>query len=215
VNARIDNSVTDSRFMLWIDGVGGFLMCEGRTVTLGQAGGGSPVEVPLMADVSRRHATIIRDGEHYLLDPLRACSVDGLAVAERTRLYADADVELGPVRMHFNVPHVCGVTARINVVSGHRLRPHADGVVLLADACVVGPSPASHITAPPAARSCVLFRRPDGTIVFRTAGSYDVDGRRASETSVVTRSSRITADGLRWQLEPLNSWHTRGDEPRG
>lgn len=189
--------------MLWIDGVGGFLMCEGRTVALGQAGGDA--EIPLMADVSRRHAAITRDGEHYLLEPLRTCSVDGVAVTERVRLYADADVELGPVRLHFNVPHVCGVTARLDVVSGHRLRPHADGVVLLADACVVGPSAASHIVAPSASRTCVLFRRADGTIVFRTAGSYDVDGRRASETSVVTRSSRITADGLRWQLEPVGS----------
>lgn len=194
--------------MLWIDGVGGFLVCEGRTVTLGQAGGDSQVEVPLMADVSRKHAAIVRDGEHYLLDPLRTCSVDGRVATERVRLYADAELQLGAdamsgVKLHFNVPHVCGVSARLDVVSGHRLRPHADGVVLLADACVVGPSPASHIVASQASRTCVLFRRPDGTIVFRTAGSYDVDGRRMSETSVVTRRSRITADGLCWQLEPL------------
>lgn len=194
--------------MLWIDGVGGYLVCEGRTVTLGQAGGDSQVEVPLMADVSRRHATILRDGEHYLLDPLRTCSVDGRAVAEQVRLPAEAELGLGSddrsaVRLRFRLPHVCGVSARLDVTSGHRLRPHADGVVLLADACVVGPSPASHIVASSASRSCVLFRRADGTIVFRTAGSYDVDGRRASETSVVTRRSRITADDLRWQLEPL------------
>lgn len=204
----MSSDVSSSRFMLWIDGVGGFLVCEGRTVALGQAGGDSQVEVPLMADVSRRHATITRDGEHYLLDPLRTCAVDGRVVAERVRLYADAELALGGdaksgVRLHFNVPHVCGVTARLDVTSGHRLRPHADGVVLLADACVVGPSPASHVVTSQTSRSCVLFRRADGTIVFRTAGSYDVDGRRASETSVVTRSSRITADGIRWQLEPL------------
>lgn len=194
--------------MLWIDGVGGYLVCEGRSVTLGQAGGDSQVAVPLMADVSRKHATIVRDGEHYLLDPLRVCSVDGRRVAERVRLGTDAELGLGAetrsaVRLRFRVPHVCGLSARIDVVSEHRLRPHADGIVMLTDACVVGPSPANHVHVLQASRTCVLFRRPDGTIVFRTAGSYDVDGRRATETSVVTRRSRIAAEDFTWQLEPL------------
>jgi hypothetical protein len=205
----VDSPVTGvaSRFMLWIDGVGGYLVCEGRTITLG-APGEANVEVPIMADISRRHATIRRDGEHYLLDPLRPCLVEGRAIAKPARLGTAAELGLGAdwnaaVRLRFRLPHAASMSARLDLVSGHRLRPHADGVVLLADTCLVGPAASCHVVAPGARRTSILCHRADGTIVFRTSGPYDVDGRRAEETSVVTRSSRIAADDFLWQLEPL------------
>jgi len=193
--------------MLWIDGVGGFLFCEGRAVSFGQPGHAN-VEVPIMADLSSRHATICRDGEHYLLDPLRPCFVDGRPVDRRVRLAKQADVALGAdlptaVGLRFRVPHACGLSARLDLTTGHRLRTHADGIVLLADTCVVGPAAVSHIHAPQSDRTCVLFRQADGSIVFRTTGTYAVDGRRTTDAAPITRSSRITADDFTWQLEPL------------
>jgi hypothetical protein len=196
-----------SRFMLWIDGIGGYLVCAGRTITLG-APGEANVEVPIMADISRRHATIRRDGEHYLIDPLRPCFIDGRTIGESARLGTSAELGLGAdwnaaVRLRFRLPHAASLSARLDLESGHRFRPHADGVVLLADTCLVGPAKVCHVVAPGADRTHVLCRRADGTIVFRTSGSYDVDGRKAVETSVVTRSSRIAGDDFLWQLEPL------------
>jgi hypothetical protein len=191
--------------MLWIDGVGGYLVCEGSTIGFGQPG---EVEIPIMADISRRHAEIRREGEHYRLHPLRSSLVAGRAVTEPTRLGREAEFALGSdprtaVRFRFRVPHPCSQSARLDAASNHRLKPHADGIVLLADTCLVGPAADCHVAAADAPRTCVLFRRPDGTIVFRTAGTYDVDGRRALDATVVSRSSRIAADDFVWQLEPL------------
>src|SRR5262249_16929341 len=56
------------RFFLWIDGVGGYLVCQGNRLTFGQAGLDARVDVPLVADVSRLHATVSRDAEGYLLE---------------------------------------------------------------------------------------------------------------------------------------------------
>src|SRR5438105_15843073 len=47
----------EQRFLLWVDGVGGFLVCLGNRVTLGQATPDAYVDIPLFADVSRVHAT--------------------------------------------------------------------------------------------------------------------------------------------------------------
>ena len=200
--------ITPSRFMLWIDGVGGYLICEERTIVLGQPGEAN-VEVPIMADISRRHAEIRREGEHYLLDPLRSSFVDGRAVTEPSRLGREAEFGLGTswntaVRLRFRVPHACSQSAKLEMTSSHRLRPHADGIVLLADTCLVGPAADCHVTAVDAARTCVLYRRSDGTIVFRTAGAYDVDGRQATDATPVSRSSRISGDDFVWQLEPVS-----------
>src|SRR5262249_59757954 len=56
------------RFFLWIDGVGAYLVCLGNRVSIGQATGEGPVDVPLFADVSRIHAALTRDTEGYLLE---------------------------------------------------------------------------------------------------------------------------------------------------
>jgi len=82
------------QFHLWIDGVGGYLVCLGNRVTLGQATPESPVDVPLLADVSRLHATLTRDSEGYLLHALRAAQVNGRPV-EKALLKSGDRVTLG------------------------------------------------------------------------------------------------------------------------
>ena len=44
------------RFLLWVDGVGGYLVCLSDEVTLGQSTPNCRVHVPILADVSRHHA---------------------------------------------------------------------------------------------------------------------------------------------------------------
>ena len=55
------------RFVSWIDEVGGFLICLGDEVLLGQPSGTNGADIPLLADLSRRHAFIRREGEAYVL----------------------------------------------------------------------------------------------------------------------------------------------------
>ena len=57
------------RFMMWVDGVGGYLTCLSDEVRIGQAVAGNPVEIPVIGDLSRNHVTIVRQGEGYLIRP--------------------------------------------------------------------------------------------------------------------------------------------------
>src|SRR5262249_5384800 len=83
-----------TRFFLWIDGVGGYLVCQGNRLTFGQAGLDARVDVPLVADVSRLHATVSRDAEGYLLEAVRPIQVNGATVT-RALLQAGDRVTLG------------------------------------------------------------------------------------------------------------------------
>src|SRR4051812_28529755 len=65
------------RFFLWIDGVGAYLVCLGNRISIGQATGEGPVDVPLFADVSRIHAALTRDAECYLLEASKAVALNG------------------------------------------------------------------------------------------------------------------------------------------
>src|ERR1700722_9123058 len=66
---------TPSQFMLWIDSVGGFWVAKGNEVVIGQPGDPKQVALPILADISARHARIRRDGEWYLLDAWRDVGV--------------------------------------------------------------------------------------------------------------------------------------------
>jgi len=203
-----DRSEFAGRFMLWIDGVGGYLVCEGSAVAVGRPGTDSAADIPVMADISRRHAVLHREGEHYLLEPLRSCRVGGRPSERMVRLADRTSIELGddakhPVRLEFRVPNACTRTARLDLVSPHRMQPHADGVLLPADTVLIGPAADDHVRAAAWPRSVLLHRRGDGTLVFRAEGSYDVDGVRARGATRISRSARIRSSEFSLRLEPL------------
>src|SRR5262249_58334744 len=52
-SSPLASAALPKRFLLWVDGVGGYLVCLSNRVTFGQATGDAPVDVPLFADVSR------------------------------------------------------------------------------------------------------------------------------------------------------------------
>ena len=56
--------------LLWIDAVGGFLVFLGDQITIGQAIPGTNVELPILGDLSRRHAIISRIGDDYVVHPI-------------------------------------------------------------------------------------------------------------------------------------------------
>jgi hypothetical protein len=203
-----DRSNSAGRFMLWIDGVGGYLVCEGPTVAIGRPGTDSAADIRLMADISRMHVVLHREGEHYLLEPVRTCRVGGRRPERIVRLADAATIELGDdskqaVRLEFCVPNACTRTARLEVVSPHRLQPHADGIVLLADSCLIGSAADDHVRAAGRERSLLLHRRSDGTLVFRAEGTYDVDGVRSKGATRISRSARIRSAEFSLRLEPL------------
>ena len=188
--------------MLWIDGVGGFLALTANQVMIGQPSANPEADIAVMADISRRHAAIVRDAESYLLAAYRETRVAGRAVVEPTPLADEAEIELGKgVRLRFRRPHAFSRTARIELASGHRASPPADAVVLFAESCVLGPNAASHVICPMLDRELVLFRRGDD-LLTRYDGAYFVDGRAVTGACRVGAGSRVASGDFAMSLEP-------------
>ena len=91
---------------------------------LGQPGiGGAAADVPILADLSARHARVRRDGEGYLIEALRDVRVDGRAVPQVAALHDGCRIELGgSVRFWFRRPHALSGTARLDY---RQPAPHA------------------------------------------------------------------------------------------
>ena len=122
------------RFLLWIDGVGGYLVCLGDEVVLGQASSEYRVDIPIQADLSRRHAKISRLGDGYVIEPWQTTRVNGQVIRGKTLLSDGDEIDLAQaVHLRFRQPHALSASARLDFVSHHRTHPKADGVLLMAE----------------------------------------------------------------------------------
>jgi tetratricopeptide (TPR) repeat protein len=206
--ADIDTSAETARqprFMLWIDAVGGYLVCLSDRVVIGQAHPGSRVELPLQADISRRHAQSRREGEGYLVEPLGGMvKVDGKKV-EGAALLSDGDeLELGDgVRLRFRRPHVLSASARLEIISRHRTQPFVDGVILMAESCVLGPKWQNHVVCRDWSGDVVLYRRED-QIFCRAMESLEIDGKLHDGRGKLGPNSRIVGSDFSLSVELLD-----------
>jgi hypothetical protein len=191
-------------FFLWVDAVGGFWVCLADEIVLGQAVPSSGADIPIMGDLSKQHARIRRDGEGYLIEAIRDVRVDGRNVDQMALLGQQSTIELGSgVRLAFRRPHALSATARLDFTSGHRTQPTSDAVLLMADSCVLGPKPTSHVICRQWSEEVVLYRHGD-QLYCRSAGSLEIDGTRRRGRSPITRSSRIVGDRFSMSLEPVS-----------
>src|SRR5207244_12976345 len=178
------------RFLLWIDGIGGYLLCLGNRVTLGQAAPDGCVDIPLYADISRMHAALTRDAEGYLLEALRTVQVNSRPV-DRALLRAGDRITLGnSCQLHFRQPVPVSATARLDLVSGHRLPLAVDAVLLMAETLVLGPGPQAHVPIPDLKQPVVLYRHKEGLAVS-FAGPFTIGVHSGTDRGPMEFQSRF------------------------
>jgi hypothetical protein len=203
--ARVDATGPKGRFLLWVDAVGGYLVCLDDRIVLGRAGPDSHADIPLMGDLSRSHATLVRNGEGYLLQAHHPSFVNGKPVVDQTLLHDGDVIRLGStVELEFRQPSPVSATARLSILSRHRLPLAVDGVLLMAETCIVGEALQAHIPAPALKNPVVLYRQA-GALWCRAVGAFDVDGRTCASRSPLTLQSSVLGDGFSFSLEPLGN----------
>jgi hypothetical protein len=190
------------RVILWVDGVGGFLVCLQPRVSLGQATSDSYVDLPLFADISRLHGYLTRDAEGYMLEALRPVTVNGKP-SEKALLHDGDSLGLGAhCKLRFRQPVSISTTAKLTVTSDHRMPLALDGILLMAETCVLGDTPDAHIEVPGLRKPVILVRRKDDFVV-QTAGAFEVDGKPCRDRAPMTLQSTMTCDEFRLTLEPV------------
>ncbi len=196
-----------SRFWLWVDGVGGYLVCPADDVVIGTPAGGATVDVPMLADLSRRHARIIRQGESYLFETHRPATVQGEncerkeALVGKSVLSARSTIDLDQgVRLRFVRPHPLSLSARLEFASAHRTQPYADAVVFLADTMVLGPDPRAHIVCPHWTDEVVVTRQDD-QLFARASTGLMIDGVPHGRRGPLTLRSQVSGVGFAFSLD--------------
>ncbi|MCH7725722.1 MAG: hypothetical protein IH991_04470 [Planctomycetes bacterium] len=192
-----------SRFLMWVDGVGGYLVCLGNTITLGQAVPDNNADIPIQGDLRSQHARIRRDGEAYLLEPIGDLAIGGQAFHETTFLTDGDEIDFAGVRLRFQKPHVLSASARLDFISRHRTFPWCDGILLMAESCVLGPNLHNHVVCRDWPEDVVLFRQ-DNHLFCRSLERIEIDGKECEGQGEIFIGSRIVGNDFAISLEEVS-----------
>jgi hypothetical protein len=196
------------KFLLWVDGVGGYLVCLDDEIVIGQASpenavGPNRVDLAIRGDISRRHAVIHRRGESYTIEPLGVVQVNGRRIRDCTLIADGAEIVLGDnVRLRFRQPHPLSASARLEFVSRHRSHPYSDAVLLMAESCVLGAGERNHAVCHDWKQDVVLYREGE-ELCCRTMQQIQIDGRLCDGRARLGWDSRIVGDHFSVTLEEV------------
>lgn len=204
---RSERPSPDQSFQIWIDGVGGYLVCPHKSVWIGQAIPQSGIDIPVVGDLRRRHARIeLKEGEH-LISPAGHLKVDGNSRrAGCSPLEDGQEIQFGErVKLKYAQPHPLSQTARLDFTSGNRTSPWSDGVLLMAQTIILGPSNRNHVHCPGWQKTLVIFRRKEQWMC-RTSGEFEIDSKTFVDEGPIFLDSTISGDDYSLTLEPVSNW---------
>ena len=195
-------STESDSYLLWIDGVGTWQVCAGTRCQIGAPSQEIvPADICLMAQISRRHATLERIDENWFIRPHAATVLSGKPISDRSLLRSGDEIVLADrVRLGFRIPNVLSGSAVIDFESQHRPPRTVDGIILMSDSCLMGPRADHHICCPDWTGHIVLFRQ-DGLLRCRSEMSLKFDGTGFSEPGVLRDGTVVSGEDLRFRVE--------------
>lgn len=194
------------RYMLWIDGVGAWQLCVGSEFLIG----GPTLEhssgdICLMANLSRRHATLHRIGEDWFIHPHQSTVVSGRSVTGPTLLRTgDALCLAERVRLGFRIPSVLSGSAMIDFESHHRPVHSVNGIILMTDSVLLGPRKDYHICCPDWPELIVIYRQ-DGQLRCRSKAGLKVNEVRVRDSALLNDGSIVSGEDFRFRVEKLKA----------
>lgn len=192
------------RFLLWIDGVGGYLLCLSNEITIGgPADIEAAADIALLANLSRRHATITRSGEGYILAPHAPTRVGNREIHQPTPLTGGYELRLAQnVLLGFRLPTVLSGTAVLDFVSDHRPVYSVDGAIMMEENCLFGTGAENHVVCPDASDSFVLFLRDD-RLWCKCRSGVVIDGNFNQAGGPIEPGQVVTAADVRFRIEEM------------
>ena len=74
----------------------------------------------------------------------------------------------------------------------------------MADLCILGPKPHSHVLCRHWPQEVLLFRHDDA-LFCRTAGRFEIDGVACHDRGRITSNSHVAGEGFSFKLEAIRT----------
>jgi len=192
-----------NRFMVWVDGVGGYLVCADKLNSIGQSTERNDVSIPICGDIHQLHANIESSDSGHLIHPMGPVSIGNEPVVDSRLLIHNGTFEMGDsVSLRYAKPHPWSVTAVISFESHNRTHPWSDGVLIAGDTIILGPANQSHIRCNRWEHEVILLRR-DGGWRCRSFADFQIDGQAVDLEGKLELNSRVEGRDFSFSLEAI------------
>lgn len=189
-----------SKMLLWVDGVGTYLVLTAPRVTLGRTGSSARPDIPLAADIPGIAAEIVRIEDDYFVVGSQGPVRIGGHATDRKLLASGDEIDLGSrCRLRFHLPTALSSTAVLALGKGQRIHGDVRNVVLLKEHLILGPRGKSHVEAGAATRKVVISRESRG-MVCRAEEDILVGDRSSGREAVIPPGARVQVGDLTFTL---------------
>jgi tetratricopeptide (TPR) repeat protein len=197
----VSNGSNADTFLLWVDGVGGYLVCTNEVNTIGQAVPESAISIPIVGDLRRRHARLETVDGHHLLHSLGSVSINGGAIQSPVEIKHQQTIEFdGGVKLKYAQSHPLSRTARLDFLSRHRTQPWSDAILLASKSIILGPNRNNHVFCPTWNSDLIIFRRKEKWYC-RSSEPIEIDHQAVGTEGEIQFNSRIVGEDFSLTLE--------------
>jgi len=202
--SQVGTARMPNRLLLLVDGGGSYLLLRNERISIGRSACDDPADVPLLSDLSARHAHLQRVDDDFFLFSTRDAEVGGRMV--RQHLMRDGDrVVLGPrAKFVFRMPSRRSASAVLDLSDTTRMPQDVRRVVLLAQHATLGNSAKAHVVCRAAGTDLVIFERDGGLWVRRRSNLGEV-----GDVAALALGQPVEIDGVgltleHWRPQPTN-----------
>ncbi len=199
---------------LWIDGVGCYLICFERRVSIGNsipipttATQPEQLKISIVSDLRTIQADIDFQKSHYWMEPFFHTAVDEQLITRRHRLCHGVRIDLGDsdweddVQLRFTTPSPLSQTSILQIESGHRLTQGVDGVVLFQKTCLLGAGEQKHIRCDDWTEDIILFERENQLFCKTQSSEIQVDGQTCGQVVKVHDGAHLQGEDWSMRFE--------------
>jgi len=190
------------RLLLWVDGVGAFLVLRSERVTIGRMGSSAHPDLALAADIPGVQAEIVRADDDYFLAAHKAMEVNGRKVEKK--LLASGDrIRLAPkCELLFQIPTALSTTAVIQLPSGQRIAGDVREVILLDNHLLIGNDNGCHIHASEATSKILIHSDARGLAIRADENIY-MNGKLLGKEAPIEPGAQIKVGEVTFTVTPL------------
>ncbi|MCH8852826.1 MAG: hypothetical protein IID41_09280 [Planctomycetes bacterium] len=155
----LGDSLLPERLLILVDGSGSYLLIRNARASIGRAATDDPADIPVVSNLSERHADIARIDDDYFIFANREVNIGGRSVQQKLLQNGDKIILGRRAKLTFNLPSRKSTSAVLDLGGSGKLPNDVKRVIMFDHLATFGRKTNAHIVVPTASEDLVLYER--------------------------------------------------------
>ncbi len=155
----LGDSLLPERLLVLVDGSGSYLLIRNARASIGRAATDDPADIPVVSNLSERHADIARIDDDYFIFANREVNIGGRNVQQKLLQNGDKIILGRRAKLTFNLPSRKSTSAVLDLAGSGKLPNDVKRVIMFDHLATIGRKSNAHLVVPTASEDLVLYER--------------------------------------------------------